>query len=126
MLPSPVKAGSAGKDRRRHGIVLALGIALCLNSPARGDWPHIRGPNYDGVALETGLADSWPQEGPPRLWTRELGQGFSGFVVAEGRVYTQRQTSGHQSLLCLDPDTGQTLWESRYDWAWQPRGAYPG
>lgn len=93
---------------------------------ARGDWPHLRGPTFDGISTETGLADAWPADGPPRLWTRELGQGHSGFVVAAGKVYTQRQSLAGQYLLCLDAKTGQNVWETRYDWAWQPKGAYPG
>lgn len=93
---------------------------------AHADWPHLRGPNFDGVAVERGLLEIWPADGPPRLWQRELGQGYSGFVVGDGKLYTQRQTLGGQFLLCLDPDTGETVWEHRYDWAWQPRGAYPG
>ena len=101
-------------------------VFLFLISAARPDWPHLRGPNYDGVSAETGLADAWPAQGPPQLWTRELGQGHAGFIVAQGRVYTQRQTLGGQTVLCLDLDTGSTIWETRYDWAWQPGGAYPG
>ena len=101
-------------------------LALFLISPVRADWPHLRGPSFDGVSTETGLADAWPARGPPQLWTRELGQGHSGFIVAQGRVYTQRQTLGGQTVLCLDLDTGTTIWETRYDWAWQPGGAYPG
>src|SRR5262249_532540 len=90
------------------------------------DWPHQRGPGYDGVSAETGLADAWPEDGPPRLWSRDLGQGYSGFVVGEGKLFTQRQALGGQSVLCLDPDTGPTVWETRCDWPWQPKGAYPG
>lgn len=107
-------------------LLLALALVACPASVGRADWPHLRGPNYDGISTETGLADTWPEEGPPRLWSRELGEGYSGFIVAEGKVYTQRQTLGGQFLLCLDPASGQTIWESRYDWAWQPKGAYPG
>ncbi len=107
-------------------LPVVLGLLVWLTTPGWADWPHLRGPGYDGVSTEAGLADTWPPEGPPRLWTRELGQGHSGFIVADGKVYTQRQTSSGQYLLCLDPDTGATLWEQRYDWAWQPRGAYPG
>jgi hypothetical protein len=105
---------------------IALALALCLAGQSGADWPHIRGPNYDGVSAETGLADAWPADGPPRLWTRDLGQGHSGFVIAGGRVFTQRQAIGGQYLLCLDADTGRTVWEYRYDVAWQPGGAYPG
>ena len=87
---------------------------------------RMRGPTCDGVFSETGLAASWPAQGPPLLWTRELGQGYSGFIVAEGKVFTQRQAAGGQYLVCLAPDTGQTIWEYHYDWTWQSRGAYPG
>jgi outer membrane protein assembly factor BamB len=106
------------------GRLLVLTLLLSLPAPARGDWPHLRGQLYDGVSTETGLADSWPADGPPRLWSRDLGQGHSGFVVADGKLYTQRQTLAGHFVLCLDPDTGDTLWETRCDWAW--RGAYPG
>src|SRR4051812_34849214 len=109
-----------------HACLLCLGMTLGQARAARPDWPHVRGPNYDAVALEARLADAWPAQGPPLLWSRELGQGYSGFVVADGRLYTQRQSLTGQYVVCLDPDTGNTLWEARYDRAWQPRGAYPG
>src|SRR5580658_9816512 len=100
----------------------ALCGLLMVVSCARADWPHLRGPDYDGVSHETGLADSWPAAGPPKIWQRELGQGYSGFIVADGKLFTQRQSIGGQYLLCLDPATGHTVWEHRYDWAWQPKG----
>jgi outer membrane protein assembly factor BamB len=114
------------KGPRHPCILLALGIIVSLVTTSGADWPHLRGANYDAIATETGLAESWPADGPPQLWRRELGSGYSGFIVAEGKAYTQHQTLGGQYLLCLDPDTGQTVWESRYDWPWQPKGAYPG
>lgn len=90
------------------------------------DWPHLRGPNCDGVSAETDLAASWPEEGPPILWARELDQGYSGFVVAHGKALTQFQQLSGQYLLCFDMETGDELWRLRYDRAWQPSGAYPG
>jgi len=107
-------------------LICAAALLLACARPSVADWPHLRGPHYDGVSRETGLAPRWPAEGPPQLWQRDLGQGHSGFIVAQGRLYTQRQTFAGQAVLCLAPDTGETIWETRYDWAWQPRGAYPG
>lgn len=107
--------------------VVAL-VSLGASSVVLGseDWPHLRGPRYDGTSSETGLSDSWPAKGPPQYWSIELGQGHSGFIAAEGALFTQRQTLGGQFLLCLDPHDGHPIWETRYDWAWQPKGAYPG
>ena len=89
-------------------------------------WHFIRGPNYDGHSIETDLADAWPAEGPPILWTRALGQGYSGFVAWGNRVATQYQTLGGQYLICLAADSGDTLWQYRYDWPYDPSGVYPG
>ena len=98
----------------------------CSGNLLGADWPHLRGPNYDGVSAEINLADAWPVEGPPVLWTRELGQGHSGFITVGNRCYTQYQAVRGQFLVCLDVVSGSTIWEARYDSNWQARGAYPG
>jgi outer membrane protein assembly factor BamB len=90
------------------------------------DWPHLRGPNYDAVSTTVRLADAWPPEGPPVLWTRELGQGYSSFVVSHDKAFTQYQTLAGQYVVCLDAHTGTVVWEHRYDWPWQPASVYPG
>jgi len=107
-------------------VFLVEGGPLCADGPASTDWPHLRGPTYDAISAETGLLDAWPEKGPPVLWTRELGQGYSGFVAVGGRVYTQFQSTAGQYVLSLDTDTGTEVWRQRVDWAWQPAGAYPG
>ncbi|MFZ5830058.1 MAG: hypothetical protein ACOY3P_08220, partial [Planctomycetota bacterium] len=89
-------------------------------------WPFIRGPSYDGHSAETRLADSWPDQGPPVLWTRELGEGYSAFVAWGDRVATQCQTLGGQYVICLSADAGETLWEYRYEWPYEPACVYPG
>ena len=73
------------------------------------------------------VVDSFPPDGPPVLWVRDLGQGYSGITAGGGRVYTQAQTlTGGQALLCLDAETGGTLWRHRYAAAYEPAGLYPG
>ncbi|HVX14343.1 MAG TPA: PQQ-binding-like beta-propeller repeat protein [Pirellulales bacterium] len=89
-------------------------------------WPFLRGPDYDGHSTETGLADSWSSAGPPLLWARQLGQGYSGFVAAGERIYTQYQTLSGQVVACLDAGTGDTVWTYRYDWPFEMTGLYPG
>jgi outer membrane protein assembly factor BamB len=90
------------------------------------DWPHWRGLHYDAHSDETGLADSWPAEGPPVLWTQEIGQGYSSAIAVGNCVYTQAQTLTEQKVLALDADTGETVWEHRYGWPYDPGGMYPG
>ena len=115
------------------GVVAAIGFwvwprvppslsPLPLAEPGFPDWPHLRGPNYDAISTETGLADVWPEQGPPVLWQRDLGQGYSGFVVMRGRAFTQTQTLAGQFVVCLDAETGVEQWRHRYGWPWQPAG----
>jgi outer membrane protein assembly factor BamB len=72
------------------------------------------------------MADAWPAGGPPVLWARDLGQGYSGFVIADGRAYTQIQSRTGQFVIALDAATGAEVWRTRVDWPWQPAGEYPG
>ncbi len=90
------------------------------------DWTFIRGPKFNGHSDEIHLADSWPAAGPPVVWSRALGQGFSAMVTARGRVFTQYQTLAGQYLACLSAETGESIWEYRYAWPYEPAGLYPG
>ena len=90
------------------------------------NWPHIRGLHWDGTSAESGLVDHWPVEGPPVLWTRVLGQGYSAFVAWDDRIATQYQSLQGQFVVCMNADDGSTLWEYRYDWPYDPAGVYPG
>lgn len=89
-------------------------------------WPSVRGVHHDAHSPEVNLAESWPEEGPPVLWTRELGQGYSAFVAAGDRVYTQAQNLQGQSVYCLEARTGKTVWSHWYDWPYELAGVYPG
>jgi len=41
------------------------------------DWPQFLGPRANGTSLETGLLEKWPKEGPPMLWEKAIGSGYS-------------------------------------------------
>lgn len=107
-------------------------LLLIILFPAAGtavppaDWPHPRGPEFSGVITDANLALEWPEEGPPILWRRSLGQGYSGFAVAAGRFYTQFQNSSGQHLACFDLDSGAEIWRTRFGLPWQLDGDWPG
>lgn len=107
-------------------LLIALAVPAFGAADDAGEWPHLRGPNYDGRCAGATLAERWPASGPPVVWTREFGQGYSGFTAAGKRLFTQTQNLGGQFVVCLDSDTGETVWETRYDWPYQPLGIYPG
>ncbi len=113
-------------------VVSAVAIALALvqGSAAQSpDWPQWGGPTRDFKAPSGRLAASWPASGPKELWSRPLGEGYSGIAVEGGVLYTQyRPVKGFFSTIvakftgsspevvaALDAATGRTLWEHVYE-----------
>lgn len=82
-----------------------------------GAWPRFRGSNYDAVSSEkVTLAKSWPAEGPRVLWSVEVGDGYAGPVVLEGRVYLLDYDQKKQAdvVRCLSLNDGKEIWRYSY------------
>jgi outer membrane protein assembly factor BamB len=94
--------------------ILTLTLGLCLVAKA-GDWPHYRGPDYDGISDETGWTYNWPGGGPNVLWEASVGTGFASIAVSNGRAYTMGNTNNNDILYCLNAATGTVIWQKSYD-----------
>ena len=90
--------------------LVALSVALCGLAADAEDWPHWRGPNYDGMSTETGFKTQWDGT-PPIVWQREIGSGFSAITCVGGKVFTCGTQNKQQVLFCLDADTGNVVWQ---------------
>lgn len=89
--------------------------AASLESTRSGeDWPQFLGPRNTGVSGETGLLDSWPKDGPPKLWARKLGEGYAAPSVRGERVVVQHRLRDMEYVECLHAQTGDTLWNAEY------------
>jgi outer membrane protein assembly factor BamB len=81
-------------------------------SPAPAEWHQWRGPNRDGISTETGLLQSWPKGGPPLVWRANgVGNGYSSFSTAGGRLFTLGARGGTEYVTALDRATGKKVWE---------------
>ena len=88
----------------------ALFVLLASVSLA-ADWPQYRGPNRDDVSKETGLLQTWPKDGPPRLWTFDTaGVGYSGPAVVGERVFITGAREDREFLIAIDAKTGKEQW----------------
>lgn len=104
--------------------------------PARAlwaeDWPQWLGPNRDSIWRETGIVEKLPEAGPPVRWRVAIGGGYSGPIVAGGRVFvTDRQLpqgaanpadpfqrgaiTGGERVLCLNEKDGKAIWKHEYE-----------
>ncbi len=95
-------------------LALIVGSAVPLLRAAADDWPQYLGAARDGVYRGTPLAERWPAGGPRRLWTRPVGAGFSGPVVADGRLILFHRIKNDEVIEALNPASGTPLWRYAY------------
>jgi outer membrane protein assembly factor BamB len=94
--------------------LITISTLLILTSSAFAQtpsWPQWGGPKRDFMVDVKGLAASWPEAGPKRLWSRELGEGHSSIVVDGDRLYTMYSKGDTEFVIALDAATGKTVWE---------------
>ena len=97
--------------------------AQIVASTERG-WPQFRGPKRNSMCDEKGLLQSWPQDGPRKLWTaRELGQGYSAPIFADGRIFLTGDVGEDLVIFALD-EQGNKLWQTKNGKSW--KNPYPG
>ena len=90
-------------------------VASLISLPAAAtDWPHFRGPDYNGISQETGWSTQWPANGPKKLWSAKVGIGFATISVNEGRAYTVGHADKKDTIYCFDANTGTTVWKHSY------------
>ncbi len=134
---------------RTYGFVAMLivcgVITLMTVNAVADDWPHWRGPQYNGISAEVNWIGDWPATEPNVLWEQQVGMGFSSIAVADGRVYTMgsalrtiKVASGGarggmtqkevqmEDVFCLDPNTGDVLWIHSYPAALRLNDLYAG
>lgn len=77
------------------------------------EWAQWRGPNRDGKSNETQPLKKWSEDGPPVLWRKEIGDGFSAISVKGDRAYILYTVNDDEMLYCLDVKTGMEIWSFR-------------
>jgi len=114
-------------------VVLLLGcFGACAPASRASDWPRWLGPQGDSVWRDAGIVETFPAGGPRVRWRTAVGAGYSGPVVAGGRVFlTDRPTTqvgakpgkalertadtGRERVVCLNEADGAVLWRYDYD-----------
>ncbi len=56
----------------------------------------------------------FPKAGPPVVWKKAIGQGFSGPVVADGKLILFHRVGDKETVECLDAATGKEIWRFDY------------
>ncbi len=101
-------------------ILVTLCLACSVNA-APSDWPQWGGPGRNFKSDAKGLAAKWPDDGPKKLWSRELGEGYSAISEKDGVLYTMFHRGEQDVVTAIASATGKTIWEFAYDTKFDPR-----
>jgi outer membrane protein assembly factor BamB len=107
-------------------ILIVLGCSLAVQAAPTLSWsaddlgwPCYHGARRDNRALDTGLLQDWPADGPKLLWTASgLGNGYSSVSIAEGRIFTAGMIDRQTFVTAMDL-TGARLWQRINGQSWQ-------
>jgi len=99
--------------------VLAGKLIRADGQPANlpGTWPQWRGPNRNGASTEaSALKRAWPASELRELWAIDVGEGYAGAAVANGRVYVMDydRDKRQDALRCLSLADGREIWRYAY------------
>jgi len=77
-------------------------------------WPWFLGPRANGISSETGLLDKWPTNGPPLVWEKEIGSGYSGPSLLGNLLVLHHRIMAEEIIEAFDTTTGKPLWRYAY------------
>ena len=83
-----------------------------------GRWPRFRGATSDAVCTTPGGAidTDWRTAPPREVWALEVGEGYAGAAVLDGRVFLLDYDAEKQRdvVRCLSLQTGEDIWRYSY------------
>jgi outer membrane protein assembly factor BamB len=98
--------------RSTFRILLGTLVLFTALPSAATDWPHWRGPFFDGSSDETDLPGSWSLTENVR-WVAPLpGPAAATPIISAGRVFISSTVRGSDDLLalCFDAQSGKERW----------------
>lgn len=113
----------------RKTAIALLTAVLCTPLSA-SDWPQWLGPTGFSIFDDSNIVTSIPEEGLVTKWEHEVGLGYAGPSVSNGRVYlmdyirksgeptnnpgTLDELAGTERVLCFDSLSGELIWKHAY------------
>jgi outer membrane protein assembly factor BamB len=102
-------------------ILFSLIVCLGSASQTKGqgqtpgkDWPQWRGPERLGVWQEGPEVEHLHPGMIEQLWVTDIGPGYNGPTLAQGRVYVMDYVRGREQVHCFSARDGQKIWSFSY------------
>jgi outer membrane protein assembly factor BamB len=106
----------------KKNLVIAIAIVLITliflgsgGKESEFDWPRWRGPNGDGISLETNWNPEALDGGPKLRWKSNIGVGHANITIKDNRLYTMGAHRATVTVFCLNASTGQEIWRFAFE-----------
>ena len=85
-------------------LLTAIAFSCSQSSDDASEWPQYLGPDRNSTSAQKGILRSWPENGPEVIWTANVGIGFGGPVIKDGKVYLldRNEQDGKDIFRCFD------------------------
>jgi len=101
-------------DLEKRLVQIFVVFLMPINTAFADNWPHWRGPTYNGISEEKGLPVDWSEK-KNIIWKQELpGASSATPVIWGGKIFLLAQESEQISLLCINT-AGKILWTAKVD-----------
>lgn len=97
-----------------RNAVLLLALAPVAAPAHADDWPQFLGPKANGISQETGLLETWPTNGPPVVWKKQIGTGYSAPSVRDNKLVLHHRVGGEEIVEAFEASTGKPIWRYAY------------
>jgi outer membrane protein assembly factor BamB len=101
----------------RFILAFACSAVLILTQGATAsadDWPIFLGPHGTGVTTDAGISDHWPAAGPPVVWNKRIGTGYSSPSIRDGKLVVHHRLRNSEIVECLNAASGAPIWKNDY------------
>lgn len=96
-------------------LLLAIVVFSC-SQPEKNKWNQYLGADRNAVVEGANISRTWPDKVPEKLWEFKLGPGYGGASIYNNEVFVLDRIEGVADVLrCLDLNTGQELWQYKYE-----------
>lgn len=109
---------------QKLSLVLMTLVGVQATAVNADDWPTFRGADRTAVSSESGLLQTWGENGPKLLWTAKgAGRGYASPAISEGRMYTlgdgiSLKDDADEYLTCFNSETGAPVWQTKTGEPW--------
>jgi outer membrane protein assembly factor BamB len=98
------------KWNKNRKVEIAKASGTKISRTPSASFPQFLGPDRNGVIRGITLETNWAAQPPQELWRHEVGEAWTGFVVADGIAVTQEQRGEQELVTAYELETGKQIW----------------